>query len=554
MATTTPALASNTYKRQIRNMTNGSNIFAVGSDGDYLSMQAALDAIKVLPQFSEVLGTGTISINLRDKTVVGVGTSFLTNFAIDGVEPTERYISLETAGGRRWIGVDQVISDTVLVLDQTYRGSNLSGANYYIGTPIMRVLEVLDDIPYQDLAAGVLFLNATGVFGGGQLDAIALEVVFRANFGVRIEFHVKSGILILTNLHSQPNDSPRFSGDSGTDTCENLTVKLINPNIHSSAGGILRGPFGNVTLQGGDLNGQHNNILACAYSHLNILNMIFKSRSRGTETANTNLVQQPILGVGGVMKSSGNQYGYDASGNSASPYMMDLFPAITVIDGDTEALNGSYYFINDVFTIEVPEGGTEVPGFVMFALRDVGDGDVYFINCDFNFSKWGEPVVPPASWTFLAWKGAGGVAMPDTRIHIINSKLPDMASSHTGGDAHGQRWDVVELVGDMGVKALTDAATIDNDELSCLRGSTFTLTVTQATTIPAPYLTGPIGTKWKFILTQDAVVDNITWDAAFVFHTAWADASAANQRCIIEFTSDGNGNLLQDGEAENKWF
>lgn len=114
-----------------------------------------------------------------------------------------------------------------------------------------------------------------------------------------------------------------------------------------------------------------------------------------------------------------------------------------------------------------------------------------------------------------------------------------------------------DVAANAGAGNVIDATQVIGSEatptLNCLAGTTATFTATSAAAWTAPDVLPPAGTPVKIFITQDGTGGwAITWDAAFVFPTAWSNTgNTAGTKSVASFVSDGTKLIAQ---GANVWY
>lgn len=93
----TPALSSDLYKDQIRNIINGENTLTVGANGGrFATVAAAVAYINTQSRYTVVYNTGTVDLTNGDKSVVPSGGADFTG--INTTESRELWLYLDAVG------------------------------------------------------------------------------------------------------------------------------------------------------------------------------------------------------------------------------------------------------------------------------------------------------------------------------------------------------------------------------------------------------------------------------------------------------------------------
>lgn len=188
--------------------TRVNGVYTVGAAGRgrFSTIQDAVNEILSLAQFTFTVLSGTASVSVDGKIVTGVGTSFLTDFA------SKKYIDFD--GNGKVYGIKSVASNTTLRLVSPAKEAH-SGVAVRAVKPIIRAIQILESMEEN------VYMNTTGLSGGGQLDniAIALNWIEGAQHVGLIEHYSRStvadALVITPGRHYTAYITAEYAGLTG---------------------------------------------------------------------------------------------------------------------------------------------------------------------------------------------------------------------------------------------------------------------------------------------------------------------------------------------------
>jgi len=177
----------------------GNNTITVGGNGHYTTLQAAVNAALLLPQFTAVqalIGASTLTLTQNSKVVTGSGTLFSYDGynGLDAITNGQRYVSVTTGAAKKWYPVECVVSDTELRLAIPFREATTTTAagQWWGGHPNITTIDVLDIIESET----TIYVTATGLAGGAEVVEVALRFKFSASNYDKLTFRKRKKYVI----------------------------------------------------------------------------------------------------------------------------------------------------------------------------------------------------------------------------------------------------------------------------------------------------------------------------------------------------------------------
>lgn len=514
----------------------------VGTNGTYSTIQAAVNYILTLPQFTYVTATGTVA-SKSSRNITGSGTAFTTALA------GNRYVALGTPN--KWYPVRSVLSDTVMRLCSPFQETISGGEAIYIGKPVIRRILILDALTED------VFITSDGTSTGAAVNSACISFEWAPGVeysGTSAAWGVahrnKSGILIFKGINSRDKDyGPYISVaavETGTDYYTTVDMEINDCFIRNNSGvdfvyglGSSKGRF---WLRNSDIQTNFDNIQP------NVSGGCYLSNSKLYVLPTTEAITAENLRPFNTVFSQDGAEAYfsncELSADCSNPSSPATLADLRGVTGASAQTASHYIFFNKVdFNLKLPIGATAGASQKFIDLA-IDNSDIYFNECSFTTNGVAMTSLPATC------RGFYSEAAVANRLYFNNTAPPDVRNLNTN-------LTVSKFSGAQNrVHVTTVAATLSTNELDYLRADTFTLALgaTLITSIPI-VANAPDGAKLKFIFTQDATGGrNVSgWAATYVFHTAWSNTgNTASKVSIVEFEKSG-ANWYQVGAA-NTWL
>lgn len=511
--------------------------YTVGVGGYFGTLQEAFNWVALQPQFIEVSTTGTASF-VKDSR--GVAVTDVTHLSTDAWRHVS-HISLATTATRIWYPLAHFSSDstTSVYIDVPYQeASSGAGAAYKYGYPIKYVLKIIDK---KTTGAHVLchsssVLPATIV----RLDSVNIVVDFQENEDrSQITVAFKSGSFSYVNMAAR-------EGGAGTESASIVTQngRTIGDYYFNNIKRLTRYPSdwfvpaeqtGRVYMSDVQVNGTFDIIMGMVAGRLDVRNCHVKS-APFIPGSQVQAISALFSRNGAVARFKNCIVESSVSGSGQTLRFEGFEPDLAVATANNVVL------MEDCSIITRKNFGEVEGANWSFADLSISDSDVTFKNCTHTYEG-----SPTSQSTWKSWI-TSSAALTASRIHYINSEMPDLANASTKAVT-------TTLKGNMGVKALTASTTnaFVAGELSAIRGSTFTATLAENIAAIPIVSNAPDGTEIAFIFTQNATGGfTVGWNASYKFSTAWSNAgNVLNTKSVVTFRKSGT--LFIQTSAANVW-
>lgn len=499
----------------------GGNVLTVGSGQRFSTIQAAVNSALSSAQYTFTAVTGTVSVSLDGKTVTGTGTSFLTAFAIAK--------SIEFNANGKVYGIKSVASNTTLRLVAPAKEAH-TAVSSRSAVPVMRTINIMDSITED------VFINATGLTGGAQIDNVALSFYWAdgAQHSGVFEYHARSGILQYHCLQQVDRAESRLSGKVGpTDPWPMLDL-FYDRIVRRSVDGvdfIYNTNTQRVWMNDCWIEGNFDILMPFCSGEVLVTNSTL--RSMPNDEADSGISNQALSAVftsnDGLFIANNSTFWAGCYGAGAC-YCVNL----AAVDASAALKTGCVFNFNHCTLIaEKVPGSTEVAS-TSFAFVNL-EANAATINIEggTNFQFLGSPTAG-ASWR--NFRPEATVASPAT-VNIRDSRPMQ------GLATHSNTFFTVNHVDNLNIQTLAYAATITPNANLGNRINVGALT--GALTMNAP--TNPqSGQTIDFSFVQDATGGRvITWNA--IFKKAADGAGTASQRGSTFFRYDGTNWIQQCG-------
>lgn len=513
--------------------------YSVGSGGNFPTLQAAFNWVATQPQFIEVasISLGTASFIKDSRTVAVTDLTQINSFDWQFAS----HISLATTSARKWYPLAHFSSDNTanVFIDVPYQeASSGAGVAYKYGYPIIYVLKVSDKktTGTHVLCSPTSTLPNTIV----QIDAVNCIVDFQENEDRSIVTAAfKSGMFAYVNMRSG-------EGAAGADLAAYITTsgRSVGDIYLQNIRRLTRWPgdwfvaeqqTGRTYVSNVQIYGNFDILMPWAAGRVDVRDCHFKAAAWRPGTQ--------IQAISSLFSRSGAEARFKNCTIESSVSASGQNLRFEGFDPDTSLATANNVVLMDNCTFISRKNYGEVEGANWsFADLAISDSDIYFKNCTHTYE--GNPT-PQSTWK--SWVTSSAL-LTASRIHYINSEMPDLAMQSTKAIT-------TTLKGDMGVKALTasTANAFVTGELSAIRGSTFTATLAENITAIPIVSNAPDGTEITFIFTQNATGGfTVGWNASYKFSTAWSNAgNVLNTKSVVTFKKSGT--LFIQTSAANVW-
>ena len=502
----------------------GGGTYTVGNGGNgrFSTVQGAVNHILSLSQYTFTAVTGTVSVSLDGKTVTGVGTSFLTAFAVAK--------SIEFDGNGKVYGIKSVASNTTLRLVAPAKEAH-SGVSARSAVPVVRSIRILESMEED------VYINATGLTGGAQVDNVALSFAWAegAQHSGVFEYHARSGILQYHNLQQIDVAEARLAGKVGpTDEWPMLDL-YYDRIVRRSVDGVdfmYNTNTQRVWMNDCWIEGNFDILMPFCSGEVLVTNSTL--RSMPNDEADATVANQALSAVftsdNGLFVANNSTFWAGCYG-AGSSYCVNL----QAVDSTPTLRTGCVFNFNHCTLLaEKVAGSTEVASTVFAFVNLEADGATINIEGGTNFQFLGSPT-PGSSWR--NFRPEATVTVPAV-VNIKDSRIMQ------GLVTHSTSYFTVNQVDNPNIQTVAYAATITpNPNL----GSRINIgAMTGALTINAP--TNPQNGQYlDFSHLQDGTGGRIiTWNA--IYKKAADGAGTANQRGSTQYRYDGT-NWIQQGGA-----
>lgn len=498
-----------------------SKFLTVGIGQRFSTIQSAVNFALLNSQYTLTAITGTVSVSLNSKTVNGVGTSFLTQFASAK--------SIEFNGNGKVYGIKSVASNTVLRLVAPAKEAHTT-VSAMSALPIMRTINIVDSFVEN------VYINSTGLIGGAQINNVALSFFWNdgSQYSGIIEYHARSGILQYHNLQQVDVAEARLTGKVGpTDTWPMVDLfydRIVRRTV-DGVDFIYNTNTQRVWMNDCWIEGNFDILMPFCSGEVLVTNSTL--RSMPNDEADVTTVNQSLSAVftanDGLFIANNSTFWAGCYG-AASCYPVNL--------GATEPgpilKTGCVFNFNHCTLIaEKVPGSTEVASTAFAFVNLEADGATINIEGGTNFQFIGSPTAG-ASWR--NFRAEPTVAAPAV-VNIKDSRIMQ------GLATHSTSFFTLNFVDNLNIQSPAYAATITpNPNL----GSRINVgALTGALTINAP-VNPQSGQVIDFSFLQDATGGRvITWNA--VFKKAVEANGTANQVGSTFFRYNGTNWIQQGG-------